>query len=101
VLFIVRDPSFGQKPHPIYVAEKLNRQTIMMQKETERTNRFFADARLPRERAELSDYKNSGYDRGHMAPAGNMATPEAMAQSFLSRIWFRKRRKTIEKPGHR
>jgi endonuclease G len=52
-------------------------------KDNERTNRFFADARLPKsERAELEDYKESGFDRGHMAPAGDMATFEAMVQSF-------------------
>ncbi len=68
---------------PVYVAEKLNKGTIEAAKANERINRFFADARLPRsERAELDDYKGSGFDRGHMAPGGDMATTEGMAQSF-------------------
>ncbi|GKT25106.1 DNA/RNA non-specific endonuclease [Acidovorax sp. SUPP3334] len=72
----------GATRTPVYVAQRLNRQTIEDADE-KRAKRFFADARLPRgERAELEDYKNSGYSRGHMAPAGDMPTPTAMAQSF-------------------
>ncbi|GKS92609.1 DNA/RNA non-specific endonuclease [Acidovorax sp. SUPP2539] len=72
----------GATRTPVYVAQRLNRQSIEDADE-KRAKRFFADARLTRgERAELEDYKNSGYSRGHMAPAGNMPTPTAMAQSF-------------------
>ena len=72
----------GSTRTPVYVAQRLNRQVIEGANE-KRAKRFFADARLPsNERAELEDYKNSGYSRGHMAPAGDMATPNAMAQSF-------------------
>lgn len=67
---------------PLYVAQRLNRKTIEGADER-RADSFFADARLPAgERAELEDYKRSGYSRGHMAPAGDMSTPTAMAQSF-------------------
>lgn len=71
----------GETRTPVYVAQRLNRQDT--DAEERRGSKFFSDARLPRgERAELEDYKRSGYSRGHMAPAGDMTTPTAMAQSF-------------------
>lgn len=73
----------GHRRTPVFVAQRLNRRMLQQAQSVERSDRFFADARLPAaERAELSDYRNSGYSRGHMAPAGDMHTPAAMAQSF-------------------
>ena len=34
------------------------------------------------ERSWLSDYRRSGFDRGHMAPNGDMSTPESQEESF-------------------
>ncbi|WP_420130751.1 DNA/RNA non-specific endonuclease [Rhodoferax ferrireducens] len=72
----------GESKTAVYVAEKLNRASIADADE-KRTNKFFPDARLRSgERATLDDYKGSGFDRGHLAPAGDMPTAQAMAQSF-------------------
>ena len=52
---------------------------------TERTDDFRPDPELPvGNRAELDDYRGSGYDRGHMAPAADFVrSEEAMSTSFL------------------
>ncbi|MCT9812326.1 DNA/RNA non-specific endonuclease [Acidovorax sp. Be4] len=73
----------GQTKTPVFVAEHLDRAMIERAHGQKRSEHFFADARLPAaERSELADYRGSGYSRGHMAPAGDMSTPTAMAQSF-------------------
>lgn len=48
-----------------------------------RENKFIIDPFIKTESANNSDYLKSGYDRGHLAPAGDMAWSEkAMAESF-------------------
>lgn len=67
---------------PIYTVEKLNGAQLL-ELRPRRTNQFYEEARLPlKERALLSDYRGSGYDRGHNVPAGDMTSEKGMAQSF-------------------
>lgn len=68
---------------PLWSAEHLTANEVDAARRLTRHDDFHADANLPRgERAELIDYRRSGYDRGHMAPSGDMPTPEAQDQSF-------------------
>lgn len=66
---------------PVYSLEKLN--YLRIGKKEPRTNHFHEEPMLGiSERATLRDFKGSGYDRGHMAPAGDMPNPVAMEESF-------------------
>ena len=53
-------------------------------KEAQRTNRFRRDPEIPTGSATTADYRRSGYDRGHLAPAADMAfSGQTMADSFF------------------
>lgn len=68
---------------PLWSAEHLRVDNLEDAHGLERNNAFHAEPRLPRsQRAELADYKRSGFDRGHMAPNGDMPDPRAQRESF-------------------
>ncbi|WP_088125022.1 DNA/RNA non-specific endonuclease [Roseivirga misakiensis] len=72
------------EPHEqaIWVAYKLSADSLKQEK-FERKNDFRKDPRVRTGSATLSDYKGSGYDRGHLAPAADFSYDEfALSQSF-------------------
>lgn len=73
----------GVSRTPLYSAEHLTREQIQQARGMKRKNEFHAEESLPAsERAELQDYSHSGYDRGHMAPSGDMPNEKAQRESF-------------------
>ncbi len=68
---------------PLYSAEHLTADRIEAARGTPRTGEFHPEPALPPdERADLSDYARSGFDRGHMAPSGDMPDESAQQESF-------------------
>jgi endonuclease G len=64
----------GRTKTPVFVVEKLTAAQLADASDEERTNKFFADARMPSaERATLDDYKGSGFDRGSHGARGRHA----------------------------
>jgi endonuclease G len=69
--------------NPVYAAEHLTPAGLAGAVQIPRVDAFHPDERVPYDfRAELRDYAASGFDRGHMAPAGDMPTPSAQHESF-------------------
>ncbi len=66
----------------MWVAYKLSADSLA-QERFERKDDFRKDPRVKTGSADLSDYKGSGYDRGHLAPAADFSYDEfALSQSF-------------------
>lgn len=68
---------------PVWSASHLTKERVLAARTLERLDHFRAEPRLPAQvRVELSDYRQSGYDRGHIAPNGDMATANQQYDSF-------------------
>ncbi len=68
---------------PLYAAEYMNKSRLYRARQIAREDSFHAEKSLPEtDRAELADYTNSGYDRGHLAPAADMPSARAQSDSF-------------------
>ena len=68
---------------PLWSAEYLTRQRLEQAKQIDREDSFHEESRLPTSsRAKLADYSGSGFDRGHLAPNGDMANRSQQYDSF-------------------
>ena len=67
----------------IWSAEHPTAASLEQARQTRRQGEFHADDRLPpADQAQLSDYRRSGFDRGHMTPSGDMPDEQAQEQTF-------------------
>lgn len=73
----------GKSRTALWSAELLTKSRIQQASTLERVNNFHPEARLPNSiQAELADYSHAPYDRGHLAPNGDMATTTQQYDSF-------------------
>lgn len=73
----------GMTRTPLWSAQYLTPAKILLAQKLPRKDDFHSEKLLPdAERAELSDYENSGYDRGHLAPANDMPDSVSQKESF-------------------
>lgn len=73
----------GVSRTPLWSAEHLTAEQVQAARGLKRKNTFHAEEKLPAsDRAELADYARSGFDRGHLAPNGDMDSESAQYESF-------------------
>lgn len=67
----------------IFSAEKLTARSVALAIGMKRVNAFHSHKYLPASMtAAVSDYSNSNYDKGHLAPFGDMSSKKAGFESF-------------------
>jgi endonuclease G len=73
----------GVSRTPLWSAELLSPERLKQAKGLGRQGEFYEEPRVEaRHRSLLKDYARSGYDRGHMAPNGDMANRTQQSDSF-------------------
>jgi len=71
----------GMSKTPLWSAEYLSPERLSTK--IKREDNFHEETSVPeRHRSLLSDYRGSGYDRGHMSPNGDMPTKDSQFDSF-------------------
>ncbi len=71
----------GMSKTPLWSAEHLS--PARLSQKIKREDSFHEETRVSApHRAVLADYRGSGYDRGHMAPNGDMPNKQSQADSF-------------------
>ena len=73
----------------LWVCEHVTLAEITSKPGVKRRDKFAPDPQLdPQERAELADYRRSGFDRGHQAPAGDQSSSQQLKDEtfFLSNM---------------
>ncbi len=67
----------------LWSAEHPTAASLDAARDTPREGQFHAEDRLPPgDQARLEDYRRSGFDRGHMAPSGDMPDAQSQQQTF-------------------
>lgn len=70
---------------PLWSAEVITKVHVSEQKGVRRENTFHVDERIAAsERAELSDYLASGFDRGHMTPSASLGHTSCRTRHLVS-----------------
>lgn len=74
----------GDVHEPLWSAEYLDETAVWGGRKIGRTtNSFVADDRLPTgDGATLADYRNSGFERGHMTPSADAGTVETQEETY-------------------
>lgn len=68
---------------PVYSASHLTRERVQQAQTLPRVDSFRVENRLPEQaRAYLEHYRGSGFDRGHIAPNGDMSNADQQYDSF-------------------
>lgn len=74
---------YSEKDEQPFWVKYINTKQSISIKDFKRKNNFREDPLVKTQSASLEDYRNSGFDRGHLCPAGDMSFSEqAMSESF-------------------